>query len=201
MLSSAAYSYFRYQSHLAAQMAHTVYQEVADDFARRFGRHHPDVEAYRTDDAEIAFVMMGSFATKAKDAVDRLRAGGKKVGLVRPRLLRPLPGQTFRTLLQGARAVAVIDQNLSPGMGGILHSEIAGALRNNSVPILSFIAGLGGRDISAPEFSEIARETAEAARTGSVPEPRLLFSEIELREIRKMQAVAHVEAATEPPRP
>lgn len=195
VLSSAAYSYFRYQSHLAASAARAAYGEIAQDFAARFGRHHPDVEAYRMDDAEIAFVMIGSFATKARDAVDRLRAAGQRAGLIRPRLLRPFPSETLRSLLRGRRAAAVIDQNLSPGFGGILHGEIAGVVRESALPILSFVAGLGGRDIAAAEFDEIYRLAAEAARTGRAPEPRLLFNEKELREIRKLQAVAQVEAA------
>ena len=47
--------------------------------------------------------MMGSFATKAKDAVDRLRDDGWKIGLLRPRLIRPFPAAAFRTLLAGKR--------------------------------------------------------------------------------------------------
>jgi pyruvate ferredoxin oxidoreductase alpha subunit len=89
VLGGGPYSYFRYETHLAAMNALAVYDEVAEEFARAFGRSHPAVETYRAEDAEFMFVMMGSFATKAKEAVDRLRDAGWAIGLLRPRLLRP----------------------------------------------------------------------------------------------------------------
>ncbi|NNE85483.1 MAG: pyruvate synthase, partial [Alphaproteobacteria bacterium] len=128
-------------------------------------------------------------------AVDRLRAAGHKVGLLRPRLFRPFPADTFRRLLAPVRGVAVIDQNLSIGSGGVLHSELAGALYGQpGAPMLvSFVGGLGGRDIGDDEFAEILRTVATACDSGVPPPPRLMFTDTELREVRKMQAVAHVE--------
>ena len=196
VLGGAPYSYFRYETHLAALQALAVYDEIAQDFARAFGRTYSAVESYRADDAEVVFFMMGAFATKAKDAVDRLREAGEKVGLVRPRLLRPYPAEAIRRALAGKQAVAVIDQNLSMGKGGVLHSELASVLygRKDAPPIIaSFIGGLGGRDISAEEFYEIAKQMRQAAATGNTPEPRLLYTQNELRQFRKLQAIAVVE--------
>jgi len=196
VLSGGAYSYFRYETHLAALEALRVYDAVAQEFAARFGRHHPAVDAYRCDDAEYVLVMIGSFATKARDAVGRLREAGWRVGLLRPRLLRPFPAQAIRAALVGRRAVAVIDQNLSVGKGGILHAELASALYGvaDAPPILaSFIGGLGGRDIAPEEFFEIVRVLRTASDSGETPPPRLLFTADELCETRKLQAIAHVE--------
>ncbi len=142
------------------------------------------------------FFMMGCFATKAKAAVDKLREAGEAVGLIRPRLLRPFPEKLLKRLLSGKKGVAVIDQNLSMGMGGVLHSELASALYDNrdTPPLLaSFIGGLGGRDITSEEFFEIAKITRKAVKSGEAPAPRLLYNRDELREIRKLQAVAHAE--------
>jgi pyruvate ferredoxin oxidoreductase alpha subunit len=196
VLGSGPYSYFRYESHLAAHNALDVYDELAQAFADRFGRSHPAVDAYRCADAEVVLVMIGCFATKARDAVDRLRDSGIPVGLLRPRLVRPWPGQALYEALRGKRAVAVIDQNLAPGKGGVLHGELAAVLygQPDAPPVLaSFIGGLGGRDISAEEFYEIAALTREAADSGRTPAPRLLYTEDELREVRKLQAIAHAE--------
>ena len=196
VLGGAPYSYFRYESHLAAQNGIAVYDELAAAFAESFGRDYPAIDAWRCDDAEIVLVMLGSFATKARAAVDRLREAGHRVGLLRPRLLRPFPAELFRALLAGKAGVAVIDQNISMGMGGVLHSELAGALYGHpEAPprLLSFIGGLGGRDISMEEFFEIAAVTRRAVDSGQTPPPRLLYTEQELREIRKLQAVASVE--------
>jgi len=196
VLGGGTYSYFRYETHLAAGNALTVYDEVAARFSEAFGRHHPAIESYRADDAEFVFVMMGSFATKAKEAVDRLREDGWKIGLLRPRLIRSFPAEAFRTLLAGKRAAAVIDQNLSIGSGGILFGEIAAALQGGgaNAPLLaSFVGGLGGRDIGTEEFAAIGASLRDAAETGTPPPPRLLYTANELREVRKLQAVAAVE--------
>jgi pyruvate ferredoxin oxidoreductase alpha subunit len=193
VLGGSAYSYFRYQCHLAALNAEQAFSESAALFSEAFGRSYQAVESYRCDDAEVVFVMMGSFATKAKVAVDQLRAAGQAVGLVRPLLLRPFPVKAFGRALAGKRGVAVIDQNLSPGYGGILHAELAANLygHSGSKPVLvSFIGGLGGRDISSEEFFEMAKITRQAVADGSAPPPRLLYTGDELREMKKWQAIA-----------
>jgi len=195
VLGGSPYSYFRYETHLAALKGLAVYDEIAAEFAWTFGRPHGAVEAYRTEDAEIMFYMIGAFATKAKEAVDRLREAGWAVGLVRPRLLRPYPEARLRELLAGKRGVAVIDQNLSMGKGGVLFTELASALYGlKDAPVLvSFIGGLGGRDISPEEFYEMAAVARKAAQDGMAPPPRLLFTEDELREVKKLQAIAMAE--------
>ncbi len=195
VLGGSPYSYFRYETHLAAQEALSVWNEIAGDFARRFGRRYEAVERYRSDDAEIVFFMVGAFATKAMDAVDRLREAGIRAGLVRPRLLRPYPKEAVHGALRGRKAVAVIDQNLSMGMGGVLYAELAAALYGApQAPLLaSYVGGLGGRDLPQEEFFEIARELREALARGTAPAPRLLYTADELRQMRKLQAVASVE--------
>lgn len=196
VLGGGPYSYFRYQAHLAVQRALSVYDEIADEFADTFGRRYDMIDSYMMDDAEYVLVMMGSFATKARDAVDSLRQAGWKVGLARIRLFRPLPQEKIRQLLSGRRAVAVIDQNISMGMGGILHSEIAMVLYGiNDAPglLASYIGGLGGRDISQQEFFEMINELKQASDKGERLQPRLLYTKSELTEIRNLQAIAQAE--------
>jgi len=196
VLGGSPYSYFRYETHLASLEALSVYEEAVDEFAKTFGRDYPAVESYRCDDARFVFVMLGCFATKAKDAVDQLRETGLPIGLVRPRLFRPFPAQTLKEALVGKQAVAVIDQNISMGKGGVLHAELASALygQENTPSILaSFIGGLGGRDISAEEFYHIASILQDAVKNNETPKTQLLYTEQELRGIRKLQAIAQVE--------
>jgi pyruvate ferredoxin oxidoreductase alpha subunit len=56
-----------------------------------------------------------------------------------------------------------------------------------------FVVGLGGRDLTPEEFYEMAAITRQAAETGQAPPSRLLYTEEELREVRKLQAIAQVE--------
>ncbi|KPK11459.1 MAG: pyruvate synthase [Acidithiobacillales bacterium SG8_45] len=196
VLGGSPYSYFRYEMHLAALEAATVYDEVVEEFEKQFGRRYDAVEAYRCEDAEIVFVMIGSFSSKAREAVDQLREQGQRVGLVRPRLLRPFPVNHLLKILRGKKGIAVIDQNISMGKGGVLHSELASVLygQPDAPAILaSFIGGLGGRDITQEELFEMVKVVGEAIETGKTPVPRLLYTRNELREMRKLQAIARVE--------
>jgi len=196
VLGGGPYSYFRYETHLASRAGLAVFQEAAEDYAEIFGRMYGALQNHKAADAEVVFVQMGSFATKAQDAVDRLRARGVKAGLVRPFLIRPWPGEDLREALKHKKAVVVIDQNISMGMGGVLHSEVAGALYGHpDMPpvLMSAIGGLGGRDIVFAEYAALAEEALQAFESGETPPPRLLYSETELREIRKLQAIAAVE--------
>jgi pyruvate ferredoxin oxidoreductase alpha subunit len=170
-----------------------VFDEVTRAFEREFGRSYQAVEAYRTEDAEVVFVMLGAFATKAKEAVNQLRESGKAVGLLRPLLFRPFPVTEMQRLLKGKKGVAVIDQNLSMGRAGILHSELSSALygQNAGAPVLvSFIGGLGGRDIRLEELYEMESVTREAAERGKAPPPRLLYTKKELEDMRTLQSIA-----------
>jgi len=196
VLGPSPYSYFRYENHLAALQGLPAYEAIAGEFAETFGREYHALDTYRSEDAEYVLFMMGSFATKAKDAVDRMREAGWRIGLVRPRLLRPFPDEPLRRALAGKRGVAVVDQNLSMGKGGVLHSELASVLygQPDAPPILaSFIGGLGGRDIAPEEFFEMIKVLRRAAEEGRTPPVRLLFTADELSEVRKLQAVAHAE--------
>lgn len=195
VLGGSPYSYFRYEMHLAARCALEAFDEAAADFEQRFGRARSALETYRSEDADVVFVMMGSFATKARDAVDRLRDAGRAVGLVRPRLLRPLPDAALRAALAGRRAVAVVDQNLATGFGGVLHGEVAAALSGMPAPpiLASFVGGLGGRDIGPDELYAMVDEALAAADAGRPPPPRLLYTATELEAMRKLQRVAAAE--------
>ena len=196
VLGGGPYSYFRYETHLAVLNGIQVYDEISREFSDTFQRQHDAVESYRSDDADIVFVMLGSFATKAKAAVDQLRDAGHDVGLVRPRLLRPFPAQKLQQILKGKKGAAVIDQNISMGKGGVLHSELASVLYGQPgapAVLASFIGGLGGRDISSEELFEIHAAVQKAVKEGKTPQPRLMYTEKEMREMRKLQAIAHVE--------
>ena len=196
VLGGGPYSYFRYETHLAAMNAIGVFERIATEYKTLFAREFAAIETYHTDDAEIVFYIIGSFASKARDAVDRLREQGQRVGLVRPRLLRPLPVDAIAEALIGVQGVAVVDQNLSMGQGGVLHTELSAAMYSRlGAPsiICSVIGGLGGREIAPEEFYQMVEVTRQALVSGEAPPARLLYTETELREVRKLQSVAKVE--------
>jgi pyruvate ferredoxin oxidoreductase alpha subunit len=193
VLGGSVYSYFKYQLHLASLNAIAVYDEVASDFKRIFGRSYPAIEAFMIEDAEYVLVMSNSFTVKGKAAVKEFREKGLKIGLLRLRLIRPFPFAELRTLLNGKKAVVVIDQNISPGSGGILFNDISSALYHEPHRpdvLLSFIGGLGGKDISLAEFTYIIDEMRKSVETGVVPEAQLLYTEHDLHQIDNSLKIA-----------
>jgi pyruvate ferredoxin oxidoreductase alpha subunit len=191
VLGGSAYSFFKYQMQRAAEAALDRHATIAAEFAARFGRRWGAVEGSFLDDAEYVVVMSNSFSTVGRAEVARLRAAGERIGLLRLRLLRPFPAAEIARVLAGRRAVAVVDQNLSVGRGGILFAEVASALRPAAAPpLVSFVGGLGGRRFRSADFDAIAAVLRAAARDGGSPEPRLLFSEAEYRGMLDMLRVA-----------
>jgi pyruvate ferredoxin oxidoreductase alpha subunit len=185
VLGGGVYTYFRYQMQLAAQNALAVHEEVAASFESAFGRKYGLIDTYHIDDAEYVLVMSNSFATKGRAAVDTFRKNGIRAGLLRLRVIRPFPSAAIASVLRGRKAVGVIDQNLSIGFGGITWGEITSALYAEGVrpPVLSFIGGLGGKEIGQAEFDQIMTDLQMAAISGSSPPPRLLYTNVDQAQI------------------
>lgn len=192
VIGGSIYSYFKYQMHLASTKALDVYKEVSGEFEEVFGRRYNTIEGYMADDAEYILVMSNSFATLGKAAVEKAREHGMKAGLLRLRLLRPFPEADIKQALKGKKAVAVLDQNVSVGKGGILCSEISSALYNEKERplLLSFIGGLGGKNISSQEFEFIFDTMVNTVETGKVEAPRLLYTEGEWKEMERLKHLA-----------
>jgi pyruvate ferredoxin oxidoreductase alpha subunit len=194
VLDGRAYSYFKYQMHLASLNALKVHEDASRDFAKTFGREYSAVEGFMLEDADYAIVMTNSFTTMAKAAVRELRKDGKKVGLLRIRLIRPFPRQDVAAKLAGKKGVAVLDQNISIGSGGILYPEIQGALyHRNDRPqqIVSFIGGLGGKRISLEEFKHILSVTETSVKEGAATlHSVMLFTDKDWGAVKGMLQIA-----------
>ncbi|HVO26598.1 MAG TPA: pyruvate synthase [Candidatus Margulisiibacteriota bacterium] len=198
VLGGSGYTFFKYQMQRAAEAALAVHDAVAAEFRDRFGRAYGAVDGYHLDDAEWVIVMSNSFSTVGKAEVTRLRQRGVKVGLLRLRLIRPFPHEIIAQLLGGRRAVAVIDQNISVGKGGILFAEVKSALPTCAAPpLVSFIGGLGGRRFRTEEFDQIVMALRDAENSGGSCEPHLLYSAGEFDQLRGMLRIAHGGAAAE----
>lgn len=177
VLGGPLYTHFRHQAHLASRNALAAHAEASADFARIFGRSYDVVDRYELADADYVLVLAGSFSSKARSAVEVLRGEGKRVGLLRLRMIRPWPATAIASALARRRGVAVIDQNLSPGLGGILFQEVAASIvnANNRPDVLrSFVGGLGGKDISLGEFRHVVEvlESEHAAQRDAAALPQ-----------------------------
>ncbi|WP_419769490.1 MAG: 2-oxoglutarate synthase subunit alpha [Candidatus Marinarcus sp.] len=69
-------------------------------------------EEYMLDDADIMIIAYGSMALSVKEAVNRLRAEGIKVGMFRPITLWPSPAKRIKELCDKFNKVLVTELNL-----------------------------------------------------------------------------------------
>lgn len=141
----------------AVSQAFEAHARAVEEYRALSGRLLEPVDEYRLDDAEYAFVLIGSSAGTGKDAVDRLRERGHRVGLLKIRLFRPFPAEAIARALAGRKAVAVMDKCDSfSGSGGPLAAEVAGALyaapAADRPELRPYVYGLGGRDVRVEEF-------------------------------------------------
>jgi len=160
----ADYYEFRYKIAEAMEEAKKVIKEVGREFGERFGRDYSQmIELYRTDDAEIVFMGMGSLMGTVKEAVDMLRSEGYKVGAAKVRWFRPFPREELYELAKNVEGIAVLDRNFSFGQEGILFNEAKGVLYNTDAkPIMkNYIVGLGGRDLTVNDVKAIAKNMKE----------------------------------------
>lgn len=144
------YGRFRHEAHCSVMSASESLERIDQEFRERFGRGYGVLETYRNEDAEVSLLVMSSMAGTARKAVDTLQDQGKKVGLVRQRLFRPSPENALREALGGRRKVAILDRDLSAGMGGILAQETKAILwsMRERPEIHEFVLGLGGQDVT-----------------------------------------------------
>lgn len=138
-----------------------VVKDVAEEFAALSGRKYGLFEEYCMEDADRAVVMIGSAAGTTKDAIDKMRANGEKVGLIKIRLFRPFPADEIAEALQNVKAVAVMDRAEGyTNHGGPLGSDVMAALfraRSEALAV-NYVYGLGGRDVRVEDMEHVFAE-------------------------------------------
>ncbi len=148
-----------------------VHREYAEISGRSYGNGF--IEPYKTEDADIVVVGLGSTMGTTKTVVDELREEGKKVGSIRIRVFRPFPRELLRKVLLNYDAVGVLDRGISFGHFGQLYSDLCAALygAKDAPTMVDFVYGLGGRDMPPKLLKKIFEEVLEAKVKG--PEPVL----------------------------
>ena len=154
---------------IALENAKDVILEVAEKFKKMSGRSYGLFEEYCTEDADYIMLLMGSAAGTAKQAVDDLRAKGKKVGVLKLRVFRPFPAAEIAKALSNCKAVAIMDRCESyNGNGGPLGSEVTAGLFRNKVMIeaVNYIYGLAGRDFTVSDVCNVFAELEDMIVNG-----------------------------------
>ena len=152
------------------EAAKEVILQCWNDFGKTFQRYYSPIECYRSENAKILLLTMGSFSETAMMAIDKMRGEGTEVGLIKLRLWRPFPFEEIRQVIKNAEVLIVLDRALSfGGPGGPVCSEIKSALygEDKKPKVIGFVGGLGGRDITPAGFEAIVNRGIEISQKGS----------------------------------
>ena len=145
------YTEFRHAVAQALERSVQVLEEVESEYAARIGRDlGGPMPLYRTQDADEVLVTMGTSTTTARAVVDELRAEGRRVGLAKLRRFRPFPVDEVRELARSGARLGVLDRSFTYGPLGAAATEVRALVQDLSPSsvVRSFVAGLGGRDIT-----------------------------------------------------
>ncbi len=146
----------RYILHRALEKSEETIKEVSSEFAKTFGRESGGfIKAYKLEEADVVVISMGSVVGTIKELIDQLEEEGKKVGLLQICSYRPFPRHEVYRALKDKMNIVVLEKCISLGRGGILASDVRWSFpraEKKDRDISSFVAGLGGRNISIDDL-------------------------------------------------
>ncbi len=171
----------RYTQNEAFENSMPIIKDVFKEFSAKFPvsiknsrpENYGVIEKYKLDDAEIAFVAMGSVCGTLKFMIDKFREKGEKVGLLKIVSYRPFPRNEIIKELKDKKKVAVLEKAVAPGANAPIFDEIRSALydEKKKPEMNSFIIGLGGRDVTLDNIQKIYT----LAKSGKVKTQEWIF--------------------------
>jgi pyruvate ferredoxin oxidoreductase alpha subunit len=158
------YMEIKKEQHEAMNSALPLIKKANSDFKKVLGRKYGDglIEGYKTKDADFAIVAMGTICGTIRTVVDEFRRKGKRVGLIKLKAFRPFPEERLKKELDKLKGVAVIDRDISVGQEGAVFTEVKSIA---DIPVHSFIAGLGGRDVRPKHIRSVFKKIEWAKKT------------------------------------
>jgi pyruvate ferredoxin oxidoreductase alpha subunit len=162
MVGPEAFTEVRYLAHARQMQALDLIPALAVEFQQVFGRGSGGlVRPYRLDDAETIVIALGSVLGTIKDTVDEMRATGVKIGVLGITSFRPFPVSAIRDATGHAKRIVVIEKCFAVGIGGIVSRDVRSAVRNRPQPVLTVVAGLGGRAITRNSLHKLLADAIE----------------------------------------
>jgi pyruvate ferredoxin oxidoreductase alpha subunit len=156
MVGPEAFTEVRYLAHAKQMQALDLIPQIAAEFKQVFGRDSGGlIKTYKTEDAETIVIALGSVLGTIKDTVDDLRAEGVKVGVLGITSYRPFPISAIRDATAHAKRIVVIEKCFAVGIGGIVSRDVRSAVQNRPQPVLTVVAGLGGRAITKASVHQL----------------------------------------------
>ncbi|MBP9737957.1 MAG: pyruvate ferredoxin oxidoreductase [Rhodoferax sp.] len=156
MVGPEAFTEVRYLAHAKQMQALELIPQIAAEFKQEFGRESGGlIKTYRLEDADTIVIAMGSVLGTIKDTVDDLRNEGVKIGVLGITSYRPFPIEAIREATAHGKRIVVIEKCFAVGIGGIVSRDVRSAVQNRPQPVLTVVAGLGGRAITKASLHKL----------------------------------------------
>jgi pyruvate ferredoxin oxidoreductase alpha subunit len=161
---------------------------VADGFRETFGRDSGGLlRPYRTEDAEVVVVVMGSAWGTAADAVDQLREDGVRAGVLGVTCYRPWPAEALHDALLGIPEVVVVNRAIGVGSGGILGQDVRLVVPAGT-RVREVVIGLGGRPVTRAGLVDLVCDVLDGWEPAGILDFRDLDEETAHRELTREEA-------------
>ena len=150
-----------------------IVQNAMNRFAELTGRQYNLFQYEGPEDADRVIILMGSGAETTHETVEKLNAGGEKVGLVKVRLFRPFSMQhLIQSLPETVQGIAVLDRTKESGsVGEPLYNDVISTLHENRTEqwktfetepkVVNGRYGLSSKEFTPPMVERIFDELKE----------------------------------------
>lgn len=155
----------KYQLYNAMEEAKGYLTKLFEEYTEISGRKYSTIESYLTQDADVLLFLLGSTFETVKDAIDKLRKDGKKVGAFTTKVLRPWVTEDIQKACENAKLIICLDRQDSYGAnGGNMSLELKASLQelNNDIKVITRIYGLSGKDFYVRDAVDILNEGLDA---------------------------------------
>ena len=159
----------RHSHHQAMVRAMDEIEAADADWQNLTGRHCGGLLTVDgPDDADLAILCIGSAISTLQESRDMFPET-RAAKLIKLRCYRPFPAAALREACAGLRDLIVVERAFSPGLGGIIGTEVRAALAAGDGPsprIVNYTIGLGGRDIPMELYPQLV-DSLDEARDGA----------------------------------
>jgi len=176
MVGPDAFTEVKYLAAHQQRQALDVVADVAARFREAFGRDSGGLlRPYRTEDADVVLVAMGSALGSAADVVDELRDEGVAAGVLGITCFRPWPSDELREALRGIPRAVVVNRaiSLGSGSGSVLGADVRLSAPQGTV-VHDVVMGLGGRPVTRTGLRQLVLD----ALAERLPTETLHFADV-----------------------
>ena len=155
--------------------AHNTFYNALPDIVEKYlgeiskitGREYHVFNYYGDPDATDVVIAMGSASGVIRDAVDALRAEGKKVGFLQVHLYRPFSAEYFlKALPESVKRIAVLDRCKAMGSAGEpLFEDVCSVLMSSdrTIKVIGGRYGLSSKDTDPAQILAVFENLASAS--------------------------------------